>query len=139
MKARIHIPWIYKLHSFEEIPEGAVSFVYVITDTVTGIGYIGKKSFWSTSCQIQPNGRKKNTTVESDWRKYYSSNNTILSLVKGGNGSRFRREILHICKTKGTATYLEAKEQFLRGVLEEPDKWYNQQIECRIHVGHLKL
>jgi hypothetical protein len=49
----------------------------------------------------------------------------------------FRREILHLCKTKGTCSYYECKEQMWREVLERND-YYNDQIRCRIHRSHIK-
>ena len=51
----------------------------------------------------------------------------------------FKREILHFCINKGSASYLEAKEQMLNEVLEYPDKWYNGIINCKVHRTHVKL
>ena len=133
-----HKPWIYKGQEFIEVPKGIEGFVYLLTDTITGKKYIGKKSFWSVSTVVV-NGRKKNTKRESEWKKYYSSNLEIIALTKGGNGARFTREILHLCKTKGTATYLEAKEIFVRGAFEKPDEYMNYFLELRVNAGHLKI
>lgn len=136
-RAYTHLPWIYQGASFEEVPKGIVSFVYLLTDTITGKKYIGKKSFVTVSTEMVK-GRRKHTRRESDWKKYYSSNLDIMALVKGGNHARFTREILHLCKTKGTASYLEAKEIFARGALET-DEYYNYFLEIRVNGGHLKL
>ena len=38
--------WLYKNEPFEEIPEDAYGYVYLITNNVTGKKYIGKKLFW---------------------------------------------------------------------------------------------
>ena len=133
-----HAPWLYNGQPFTEVPKGVVAFVYLLTEVETGKQYIGKKSFVSVST-AEVNGRKKNTKRESDWQKYYSSNLEIMAKVKGGNGARFTREILHLCKTKGTASYLEAKEIFTRGCLENPAGWYNYFLEIRVNGGHLKL
>lgn len=133
-----HLPWVYKGAPFSEVPKGIVSFVYLLTEVATGKQYVGKKSFVSVSTVVV-NGRKKNTKRESDWLKYYSSNNEIAATVKGGNGAKFTREILHLCKTKGTASYLEAKEIFARGCLEDPDGWYNAFLEIRVNSGHLRF
>ena len=62
-----------------------------------------------------------------------------MAKVKGGNGARFTREILHLAKTKGTASYLEAKEIFTRGCLEDPEGWYNAFLEIRVNRGHLRF
>ena len=133
-----HAPWLYNGQPFTEVPKGVVAFVYLLTEVETGKQYIGKKSFVSVST-TEVNGRKKNTKRESDWQKYYSSNLEIMAKVKGGNGARFTREILHLCKTKGTASYLEAKEIFTRGCLENPEGWFNGFVEIRVNSGHLKL
>ena len=49
----------------------------------------------------------------------------------------FDRKILHLCKTKGEMSYLEAKEQFDRRVLLD-DSYYNGIINCKIHRTHVK-
>ena len=133
-----HKPWIYQGAEFTEAPKGIEGFVYLMTEVDTGLKYIGKKSFWSYRKQ-DVNGRIKQIKVESDWKKYYSSNLDIMAKVKGGNGARFTREILHLAKTKGTASYLEAKEIFTRGCLEDPEGWYNAFLEIRVNRGHLKF
>lgn len=137
-KAHVHQPWTYRGEPFTAAPKGIEGFVYLLTVPETGKRYIGKKSFWSVST-TEVNGRKKNTKRESDWQKYYSSNLEIMALVKGGNGHRVVREILHLCKTKGTASYLEAKEIFAHECLEKPDEWYNYFIELRVNAGHLRF
>lgn len=133
-----HAPWLYNGQPFTEVPKGMVAFVYLLTEVESGKQYIGKKSFISVST-TEVNGRKKNTKRESDWQKYYSSNLEIMAKVKGGNGARFTREILHLCKTKGSASYLEAKEIFTRGCLENPEGWFNAFLEIRVNSGHLRF
>ena len=44
---------------------------------------------------------------------------------------KFTREILHYCSSRGILSYLEAKEQFDRRVLET-DEYYNGIINVRI-------
>jgi len=85
------------------------------------------------------NGKKKRTKVESDWRNYWSSSEEVKRDVETFGEGNFKREILHFCKNKGTTSYLEAKEQFVNEVLENPELWYNGQIQCRIHKSHIKL
>lgn len=124
----------------EEFLKDYVGFVYCITELDTGKKYIGKKLFWSTR-KIPPlkgHKRKRIRKSESDWRKYYGSNEELKVLVEQKGGGAYYREILHLCKTKGECSYLEAKEQFLRDVLLN-DKYYNEFIGCKIHSKHLKL
>jgi len=47
------------------------------------------------------------------------------------------REILHLCQSKGECGYLEAKEQFIRGVMETDD-YYNSWIMVRVRKSHIK-
>ena len=71
--------------------------------------------------------------------EYYGSSIELNKDVELLGKENFSREILHFCKTKGTTSYLEAKEQFVNEVLENPELWYNGQIQCRIHKSHIKL
>lgn len=134
-----HLPWIYQDKEFTETPRNYESFVYLIEDTENGKLYIGKKSFWSTTKVVNEKGKKVNKRVESEWKKYYSSNPEISKLAQGGNGARFKRTILHLCVSKGTATYLEAREIMERRCLEKPNNYYNYFLELRVNSGHLKL
>ena len=44
---------------------------------------------------------------------------------------KFTREILYYCPSRGVASYLEAREQFERRVLEK-DEYYNGIINVRV-------
>ena len=58
--------------------------------------------------------------------------------VKELGEQNFTREIIRLCENKGSASYFEAKEQFINEVLENPDLWYNGQIQVRVHRTHIK-
>jgi hypothetical protein len=49
----------------------------------------------------------------------------------------FYREILHLCKTKGECSYMEAKEQFDREVLFTDD-YYNGIIQIKLGGNAVK-
>lgn len=129
--------WLYKEQPFVD-PQHYYGFVYVITNLLSGKRYIGKKFFWSTK-RRQVNKVRKRYKAESDWRDYWSSSEELKADVLALGSENFKREIIHLCLNKGTANYLEAKEQFLFGVLEQPDLWYNSWIQCKVHRKHLKL
>ena len=114
-------------------------FVYMITNRATGRKYIGKKFFWSqkTLPITKTRKRRKKTLVESDWKSYYGSNKHLNEDVAKMGPDTFYREILHLCKTKGECSYLEAKEQFERGVLLN-NEYYNEFIGCKIHSKHIR-
>ena len=129
--------WLYNKEPVNEIPEGSYSFVYLITNLTNGRKYIGKKLFWFTKTKMIK-GKKKKIKSESDWKDYWSSSDDVNKDVELLGKENFSREILHMCPNKGTASYFEAKEQMINEVLEYPDKWYNGQIQCRVHRNHIK-
>ncbi len=116
-----------------------VGFVYEIEDNTNGKKYIGKKLFWSTRRLPPLKGKKRKRVVvkESDWQKYYGSNEQVKTLVEDHGGERFTRTILRLCKAKGELSYFEAKEQFDRNVLLDP-MYYNEFIGLKVHAKHLK-
>lgn len=128
--------WYYDNLAVEEPPEGAIGFVYLITNITNDKKYIGKKLFtFSKTKQVK--GKKKRIRVESDWRTYYGSNDDLKKDVIELGEEFFKREILYYCKTKGMCNYLEAKEQFNRSVLERTD-YYNSWISVKVHRSHVK-
>lgn len=131
------LDWIYKNEIFtsEQIGDN-YGFVYIITNLTTNKKYIGKKFFWKTKTN-QIKGKKKKSKIESDWLKYYGSNELLKEDVTALGKDNFSREILHLCKTKGECNYLEAKEQFIRCVLE-CSEYYNTWIFLRVHKKHIK-
>ena len=129
--------WLYKNTVFEEVPDDAYGYVYLITNTITGKKYIGKKLFWFKKTKMVK-GKKKRLKVESDWKDYWSSSDEVKKDVLFLGEENFIREILHICPNKGSCNYLEAREQMDRRVLET-DEYYNGQIQCRVHRTHIKV
>jgi hypothetical protein len=112
-------------------------FVYVITNTVTDRKYLGKKWFWSSrKKKVKGKKRAVRLKLESDWESYYGSSAELTADVEKYGKDKFRREIIHLCKTKGDASYYEAKYQFECGVLES-DQWYNAWIIVRVRKNHL--
>ena len=129
--------WLYKENDFTEDMIGDYyGFVYRITNLVDGKQYIGKKFFYSSKTK-QVKGKKKRLKVSSDWQTYYGSNDILKKDVIMHGQDQFKREIIHLCKTKGECGYLEAKEQFTNGVLES-DNFYNNWIMVRVRKSHIK-
>ncbi len=137
--------WTYKDQIVEELPEDCAGFVYIITNKVTGRKYIGKKlaKFKKTTYKTVKlkNGTKKKKkirgTIESDWQTYYGSSPELSKDVELIGKENFSREILYYCKSKAECSYIEAREQFSRHVLESDD-YYNGHIQVRVHGSHIK-
>jgi hypothetical protein len=130
-------PWLYNDQIVEDnIPEDAIGFVYEITNLANNKRYIGKKTlFFSKIRKVK--GKKKNEKVDSDWRQYYGSNLELNEdRAKVGN-DKFKRQILRFCKSKGEASYYEAKFIFGTDAIMS-DRYYNSWISCKIRNNHLK-
>lgn len=130
-------PWTLdgKIIDTEDI-EQYYGFVYRITNLTNNKKYIGKKFFYASKTK-QVNKKKKRYKAESDWKTYYGSNDALNEDVKTLGKVNFKREILRLCKTKGTCNYYEAREQFVLDVLKDPD-YYNIWIQVKVHKSHIK-
>jgi len=132
--------WTYQNKEFTTDDIGDfVGFVYIITDLTNNKKYVGKKLFQSKRRLPPLKGkiRRRTKIVESDWMDYFGSSDEVKELVESQGRDSFKREILHLCNSKGEMSYLEAKEQFDREVLLRDD-YYNGIINCKIHRSHVK-
>ena len=129
--------WLYNNEPFTD-PGEHYGFVYIITNISSGRRYIGKKLFWSIK-RKQVNKVRKRYKAESDWKDYWSSSEELREEILLTGKDNYIREIIHLCKNKGTCNYLEAKEQFTRSVLENKDLWYNSWISVKVNRSHIKL
>ena len=135
--------WLYndkEVSSLEDFPADTYGFIYQVTHVPSGFSYIGKKVLHHnvkkklTKKQLveqSGRGRKSTTEViqkESDWKTYYGSAKPILELLKNGRQDEFERVILKLVPSKKLLTYYECKYLFTMGVLEDPEKWYNDNV-----------
>ena len=136
--------WTHQGTVVDTLPEDCVGFVYLITNNLTGRKYIGKKlaKFSKTTYKTVKlkNGTKKKkkirSKISSDWQTYYGSSDELSKDIALLGTHNFKREILYFCKSKAECTYIEARTQFERKVLESDD-YYNGQISARIHGSHI--
>jgi len=135
--------WLYNeqvINSIDDMPLGTFGFIYIVKHVPSGKAYLGKKSLFHNvkkkltkkelAEQTGP-GRKPISKVvqkESDWKTYYGSAKPILELIKEGKQEEFTREILQWVPNKKLLTYYECKYLFINGVLENPDKWFNDNV-----------
>jgi len=125
--------WYYKDKLITELPEDCEAFVYLITNLTNDKKYIGKKlaKFKTTKPPLKGKKNKRRGYKESDWRTYWGSSDHLNADVLELGEDKFRREILYYCPSRGVASYLEAREQFERRVLETDD-YYNGIINVRV-------
>jgi len=125
--------WTYQGKEITELPEGTEAFVYLITNNTNNKKYIGKKlaKFKKTRAPLKGRKNKRRSTVESDWRTYWGSSDHLNEDVARLGEDMFTREILHMCPSRGVASYLEAKLQFEHNVLLT-DEYYNGIINVRV-------
>ena len=125
--------WLYKGKQVKEISDVYEGFVYLITNLKDNRKYVGKKlaKFKTTKPPLKGKKNKRRGHKESDWREYWGSSDRLNEDVKNLGQNNFTREILYFCKSRGEMSYLEAREQFERRVLET-DEYYNGIINVRV-------
>ena len=125
--------WTYKGKKVNTISDEYEGFVYLITNKKTKQKYVGKKlaKFKTTKPPLKGKKNKRRGYKESDWREYWGSSDKLNEDVKQLGEKNFTREILYYCKSRAEMSYIEAREQFDRRVLET-DEYYNGIINVRV-------
>ena len=126
--------WLYNNEPLTAPPEKAIGFVYLITNTQNNKKYIGKKIF-HFSKTIQKNLKKKKVKVESDWQTYTGSNDDLNNDIKLNN-PELKKEIIEICYSKSSLSYIEAYHQFTSNCIIS-EEYYNNWISVRVTRRHL--
>ena len=125
--------WTYQGKPVDIIPNEYEGFVYLITNLTNGRMYIGKKlaKFKTTKPPLKGKKNKRRGYKESDWKDYWGSSDKLQADVAELGENSFTREILYFCKSRAEMSYIEAREQFDRRVLETDD-YYNGIINVRV-------
>lgn len=140
--------WKYgasKIISIEDIPEGAIGFIYKILDE-NGKMYIGQKSIWSKRkkkfgkkklAEIKDKRKKTYEYVvkESNWLNYTGSNKELNENIK--SGMTITKEVLQFCFAKKQMSYYEIKFMMIYGVIEPGNNSYNGNILGRYYPKDL--
>jgi len=126
--------WEFKGQQIKELPRDVIGFVYQITNTTNGRMYIGKKlaRFKRSRPPLKGRKNKRRYNIDSDWQDYYGSSDELTIDVNRLGKDKFKREILFYCLSRSELSYVEAREQFARKVLESND-YYNGHIRVRVH------
>jgi hypothetical protein len=125
--------WTFNNKPVETIPSEYEGFVYLITNKTNNKKYIGKKlaKFKTTKPPLKGRKNKRRGYKESDWKSYWGSSDNLQADVDALGSENFTREILYLCTGRGEMSYLEAREQFDRRVLES-NEYYNGIINVRV-------
>ena len=126
--------WTCK-EKWDELPFG---FVYLITNTVSGMKYIGKKQIEKKTKRPPLKGKKRKRIIvgESDWKTYTGSSDKLNADIKKLGKKKFKFEITYSCGTKSELAYMETLYQFQAEALLRED-YYNGIMNCRI--GRVKF
>jgi hypothetical protein len=111
-----------------------VKHLYILSQIQPTIANTSAKKlakFKKTRPPLKGKINKRRSKVESDWRDYWGSSDKLQEDVEKLGQDKFTRAILYYCETRGVASYLEAREQFERRVLETDD-YYNGIINVRV-------
>lgn len=134
--------WIYNDKEVDEIPEGAMGFVYKITNLESWRIYIGRKNLKQrrktkvkTKSKTALNAtRSKVKVTESDWKSYIGSNKSLISEIEQIGKEKFKFEILAFLFTQGQLNYVEENIQHYLNVTLHP-KFYNDAIGSRRYMN----
>jgi hypothetical protein len=136
------LPEWENMPSEKEIKENA-GFVYKITHLETGRYYIGKKMFTAARTRelakrdkegkvIKDEKKKKvKDRVESDWKTYWGSSQSLQYDLQKYGHTAYKREIIQLAPTKGTLSYYELQHQMAHDVLRDPLS-YNGIVNVRL-------
>ena len=121
--------WTCEEH-WEELP---FVFVYLITITVTGRRYIGKKQIEKKTKRPPLKGKKRKRIFvgESDWKTYTGSSDRLNADIEKLGKNQFTFEIIRSCGTKSELAYMETFYQFQAEALIRED-YYNGILNVRI-------
>lgn len=134
--------WLYEgkeIQNIEDLGDNIFGFIYITTHLPSSKKYLGKKSLFHNvkkkltkkelAEQTGPGRKPTSITIqkESDWKKYYGSEEFIKQKIKGNKQEEFTREIIQLVPNKKLLTYYECKYQFVYGVLES-EEWLNTNI-----------
>lgn len=133
--------WAYKnksettsITALSDIPSDyskAIGFIYLIKQKSTNKKYIGRKMFYENKT-VQKNKIKKKIKKETNWLNYWSSSQTLISLVEEIGEDDFDREILVFCMSRSQMIYSEECLLYHYDAMLDVS-WFNDNIRSKIY------
>lgn len=133
-------PWIYNGTIFDSGDIGNYyGFIYRITNLTNGHDYVGRKYFKTIKKRPPLKGKKNKRleTIETDWKDYWGSSSRLVADILELGKEQFKREIIHLCSSRGETNYMEAHYQFKEEVLLREDN-YNGIIQLKLGKNSVK-
>jgi hypothetical protein len=133
-------PWIYNGTLFDSGDIGEYyGFIYRITNLTNGHDYVGRKYFKTIKKRPPLKGKKNKRleTIETDWKDYWGSSSRLVADILELGKEQFKREIIHLCSSRGETNYMEAHYQFKEEVLLREDN-YNGIIQLKLGKNSVK-
>ena len=96
--------WLYEGQPFIDA-DSWYGFVYIITHIPTNKKYIGRKYFTLAGYK-QVKGKRKKIRKESDWKEYWGSSKHLQADIEIYGKEQFKREIVHLCKSRTECSYI---------------------------------
>lgn len=124
--------WFYNDDIILSAPKEYLGFVYEITNCDNKRKYIGQKHFWKHKKLYKSKPMK-----ESNWHKYYGSNDELKQDVNDYGYGYFKRKILHMCVSESHMNWLELVEQMKVQAVINP-MYYNKFVGGKISYNQLK-
>ena len=127
------VDYKYGLENILEIPDGSIGFIYRTYNPLLDVWYIGKKHLFKKRKDKKTN---KYVISESDWKKYYGSNDFIRADIKLNGTENWYREIICWCDSEIKLTYSELKYQIKYDW--EQDNCLNNNLLGKIYKTKIK-
>lgn len=111
------------------------SVVYIINCILPGQNkyYVGVKQILKR-CKQKPlkDGKKRKAIFKDNGLlDYYGSSKKLIEDIEKNGKENYTRTVLHLCKSKSEAKYLELCEQVIRNVLFDENS-YNNIVNLRV-------
>lgn len=115
------------------IIDGAIGFIYCISNNLDGRKYIGRKllRFRVSKSPLKGRTNRRRSTKESDFKTYTGSCNELNDDIEKFGKENFSFNILCFCESKSRLSYMEAKYIIDADAIFS-DAYYNLYLQLRL-------